>query len=82
MESIVQEMKEDTEKIGKNLEIGKDYVSNARSQQDELHEHLNNVVNKVTGMLKSSSMSWWELGIMSVVALLLFLFTSAFILAF
>ena len=82
MESIVQEMKEDTEKIGKNLEIGKDYVSNARSQQDELHEQLNNVVNKVTGMLKSSSMSWWELGIMSVVALLLFLFTSAFILAF
>lgn len=82
MEPIVQEMKNQGKDTERNLQEGNLILKNALGAQEELYQQLDKVMKKVDSMLKSSSMSWWELGIMSIISLLLFLFTAAFIIAF
>ena len=78
----LQNITDNAKKMSKLLAEGDAYINEAKSNQDVVYDKLAKVTKSITNMLSNPDLSLFKLIFMSVIALLLFLFTALFILAF
>ena len=75
-------MKEGAINIRRALDDSKDIIEKAKSNQEYVQDLIKKVTRSLGKMLSNPDLSIFKLIFMSVIALLLFLFTALFILAF
>jgi hypothetical protein len=78
----LQNISDNARRMSKLLAEGDAILNEAKTNQDFVYDKLEKVTKSITNMLSNPDLSLFKLVFMSIIALLLFLFTALFIIAF